>query len=249
MKRFAWLIAPLAAVALLGPIASADETARAEKKARKQAKAPALRGEHARMAAIVGLSQDQQARILQLLEGKSQARKQWQKDNAEQLQTLKQAARQARADKNKEEMKKVSAQVKQLNAARKQIDEKYEAEIQAALTAEQRKTWAEHQASAKYLRRFGKANLTEAQEVQMKQIVSEMLGKIGQAGDRKARSAAEKELRGKLMAVLTDQQKAQLQAPRPKRAEKPEKPQRNKPVRRGRDAQDVEEEVDGDDEF
>ncbi len=245
MKRFAWLIAPLAALALLGPAASADETARTEKKARKQAKAPALRGEHARMASVVGLSQDQQARILQLLQDKNQARKQWQKDNAAQLQTLKQAAKQAKADKNKEEMKKVSAQIKQLTAAQKQIEQKYETEIQAALTAEQRKTWAEHQASAKYLGRFRKANLTDAQQAQMKQIVSEMLGKIGQAGDRKARSTAEKELRGKLMAVLTDEQKAQLQAPRPKRTEKPDKPRRNKPARREMDDEDVDE----DDEF
>ncbi len=216
MKRLTWI---LAAVFALGTAASsllaqegqaAQEKPRKTRKKRAARKRPLLRGMHAQMAKVCGLSEDQQKQIAELNAQRAKELAAFREENKAKFEALREAIKKAREAKDKEAAKKARAEYSALRAKEHEIIKKSRAAIMEVLTPEQKAKWDQYQAVLTIKRRISPVKLTAEQEEQVKAAYVK-LAAGAEAATRKGRST----LLAKLYAqvekeILTPQQRTDV---------------------------------------
>jgi Spy/CpxP family protein refolding chaperone len=212
MKRLNWLLCGLIALFVAAGPVLAQEAAPKEKpkKARKarprRARKPAkpkslLRGQYAAMAEALKLTREQEEKIAAALKSEQEAIANLTKATAEKDKEL--------AEKIKPLEEQISALRKEqagLRAERGKISAAREAEVMAALTAEQKEQWKVRMVSSRFVRIGRGIELTDAQKQQIDSLVAGEIKKCEAAGkstlDRDAQARLRKAIEG---TVLTDE--------------------------------------------
>jgi len=231
VKKFNWLLCMLMAAALLGGTALAKEAdpgkkkrerpARPKKDRRKKPKS-GLRGEYAIMASELKLTDDQKAKLTEIIKAQAEARK----ANAPKAAELRKQIAEAKKAGDKPKVKELMAKAKELRGDPKANREK----VMAILTDEQKAQWASFSVYRNVCRKFGRAKLTDDQ----KKAIRALCADAKLTGDRKADSAAMKSLTKKITAdILTAEQRESMTKKKPPRdkKDKKDKPPRNKKPR------------------
>jgi len=203
MKRFGWVLSGVAVLmlAVAAPAAKKDEGARKGKpdkkaKGEKPDKGKAGGGgtSLAAMAKVLNLSEDQKAALKEKAAESKKAMAAWGKGEQGQkfkeLMTQLKAAKQA---KQTEDVKKLTAEAKELSKARQQAIADAKASVLDVLTDEQKAQWEAHLLSEQVLRGLKSCHLTAEQEAQVREICANEAG----AGDPKAR--------GRILKIIADQ--------------------------------------------
>jgi len=233
MKRLRWLTCGLVLLAVsAGPALAqdADEGAekprkrarrdkkdRPERKRRPRKRGSALRGQWALMVKELELTDEQKAKVEEILKAQAEARTAWKKDKGAQYRELAQAMAEARKDKNAEAAKELSEQIAELRKEQEAIAAKEKADVMAILTPEQKANWPRARFTSQLLTVFARARLTGEQQAKVRAL---------------AKDAWE---------MLTDEQRAAMQRTgrakakrrgrdsKPKRDRKPRGPRKAKP--------------------
>ena len=185
----------------------------------KPAKAPkpersVITGQYKEMVEWCGLDANQQAQLEAAIKARNEKVKAWEEANAATLKDLQTKMADARKAENKDAMKAAQDQMKPLSEARQKVQAEGEAAIAAVLTADQKNLWAGHSLYQGAISRLRKANLTEAQQKQIREMAIAAGKGIAAAADRKAQGAIQKKLAEDIEAnVLTAEQKEALKAP------------------------------------
>jgi len=240
MKRFAWLVGALLSLALLCPaVLVADAGADKPKKARKKRdrkpggqKKSSLRGEYAIMVKELGLDAEQQAKLKAAVEKANEARKEWQASpSGQKYKELSEARKQAAKDKDKDKLKAIMGEMKELQKQQAAIEEARRSDVLAILTPEQKAQWGGFTLYRGVMGRYKRCELTEDQTKSLRELCTVAAKDLPDRSDRKGYGAAMKKLSGDIEAkILTDAQREQLKK-KPER--KPREPRTKKD--RGKD--------------
>ena len=177
-----------------------------EKKVRPGKDKSALRGEYAIMVSELKLTDDQKAKLVEIVKAQGEAKK----AAAEKSAPLKKEMAEAKKAGDKDKLKELGAKLKELRGDPKAD----QAAIQAILTDEQKAAWAGFNVFRNACRKFGKAKLTDDQKKAIRDLCAK--GDVKLTGDKKADNAAIKALTEKISAdILTDEQRKAM-APKPK---------------------------------
>ena len=221
MKRFAWLVGALMSLALLCPaVLIADDGADKPKKARKKRdkkpggdKKSSLRGEYAIMAKELSLDADQQAKLKAAVAKAEQARKEWQASpSGQKSKELSEARKQAAKDKDKDKLKAIGAEMKELQKQQAEIEDARRAEILAILTPEQKTQWAGFTLKRGVMGRYKRCELSDTQQASLSELCNTAAKDMPDRSDKKAYGAAMKKLGADIEEkILTPAQREQLQ--------------------------------------
>ena len=103
-----------------------------------------------------------------------------------------------------------------------------DAKVLALLTDEQKTTWAGYHFRHKVMRPLWKVELTEDQDAKVIALCTEAVGELEDDKDARARVAAVKKLRAKIVKeILTDEQRKALKKARGERRRRREKRKAN----------------------
>ncbi len=211
MSRLGVVLALLGGLAVAGGHARAQEAGEAParrktprtKPARKE---PLLRGAHAIMAKVCGLSEEQQKKIAELNAARNKALEEWQQANAEKLKAAEARAKAAREAKDAEAGKKAREELSALRKGQDEIVAKSQAEILAVLTDEQKAKWRKYNAVRAVRSRFRGVKFTDEQIAKIEAACGQAEGL--DSDDPKARAAALAKLSAQVEKdVLTEQQR------------------------------------------
>jgi Spy/CpxP family protein refolding chaperone len=184
-----------------------------------------LRGEYALMVTELKLTEAQQTQLREKVQGMQTAVSDWMKQHKEQLDKFNTDMKAAREAKDKEAQKKLTDEMKPLQAERSKLEAEKRQEIMALLTPEQTQAWAAFKLQQEVLNHLKRVNLSEEQIGKIKPLCAKAATEMNAlpAEDRKGRE----KLKGALVKsiqtdILNEDQRALLAAPK---AEKPaEKP-------------------------
>ncbi len=218
MKRALWTVAALAAIALLAGAATAgDENAPAggkKNRAKPDKKETVLRGRYAQLVKELDMTDDQQAKLTELVKQHNEAMKAWTGRHGERMKELQAQFKQAKTDGDKEQAKQLREQMKALSAERAKIESEHWKQVMGILTPEQVQAWHAHQFEAMAMRLDKKVDLTEDQKARISELAKAAAAQTAGAADAKARTQARRDFHQAVMnAVLTDEQKAKLKQP------------------------------------
>ena len=237
MKRTHWWLSSLLVLAFVAAPALAKKEAgpggekkkrdRAGKKERKPGakKAPRQSGMVKQITEVCGLTAEQQTALQEALKPYLAA----QKDAKDKGAELRKAAAEARKAKDKDKMKDIGKQMKELQ---KPVEEALAAAMKT-LTPEQQAKWAAHQLAEPILARFKKLGLSEEQVKKIVDLCGAKAAELKDA-DPKSKRRAMGELTKEVQAnILTEDQKAKVKAPKKGGGEK--KPRKPKGERKKKD--------------
>ena len=252
MKKLAWFAGAWAVVLLACPsvFAQDGEGAAAKPKKARKAEKPAkekkakeksaLRGEYAIMASVLGFDDAQKAKLVEAVEASKAALQQWREgpDGKKFLEVGK-AYEAARKADDKDKAKQLRDELKTIRESHAKVEQACKQRIMDVLTDEQKSRWAAFNIERQVLRRLSKAELTDDQKKQVKDLCAEAAKSIESAKDNKAKSAAERKLMTDVQEkVLTDAQREALKKKPAEKAEKKEKPEKKNRRAAEKDAQD-----------
>jgi hypothetical protein len=184
---------------------------------------PRLHGAHAQMQKVCNLTEQQVARMVEINQKRKAAEKQWDAEHGQQLKAARARAAEARKGGDKQAAAEARKEVRKLQADRGQHAEAAQKEIMALLTDEQKAQWREYIVLRTVRGRLRGVELSEDQQTRLKEAIAAMTKDVD-LDDRKARAAAYNTIyQYAFKEVLTDPQREQLKAPRPKR-ERGDKP-------------------------
>lgn len=213
VKMSKWLLCVLMALTLTAGSALAEDAAKPKKKkparakkARPKKAKSGLRGEYAIMVSVLKLTDDQKAKLIEIVKAQGEAKKAL----AEKSAPLRKEMAEAKKAGDKAKGKEIAAKLKELRGDRKAS----RAEIQAILTDEQKTAWAAFNVYRNACRKFAKCKLTDDQKKAIRDLCTK--GDVKLTGDKKADNAAIKALTDKISAdILTDEQRKAM-VPKPK---------------------------------
>ena len=227
MNKCKWLLCVVMALTLTaGSALAAEDGAKPKKnrpararKARNKKPKSGLRGEYGIMASELKLTDEQKAKLIEVVKAQAAARK----ERAAEAAPIRKELAEARKAKNKDKVKELAAKLKGLRVDRKAE----QATIMDILTDEQKAAWAGFTVYRNACRKFGRAKLTDDQ----KNAIRDLCSKEKLTGDRKADNAALKALTAKISSdVLTDEQRKAM-APKPKvKKDRPARKKKKKPA-------------------
>lgn len=213
MKRICGWPLSIVAVALLvmAPAALAQDRG-ARKKGRGKKRQPVVKGiDYDALAALLELEGEAKAAFDKQVAANNAALEESAKANAAKLKELRAAMKAARKAKNKEKVKAIKAELKQLRGPRATLVAELDAKVLALLTDEQKTAWAGHQFRQQVMRSLRKVELTEDQDIKVIALCTEAAGELGDGKDAKARAVAVKKVRAQIVKeVLTDEQRKAL---------------------------------------
>ncbi len=199
MKRLAMTAAILCGLGILaGPVwaqegAGEPPDPKRNRKERPVKKKVLLRGMHAQMATVCGLSEQQQKSIADL----SAKRREDLKPVMEKEKPLAADLKKAREAGNEEEVKRVRAERTKVRAERNKIRDESRKAILAVLTPEQKVKWDEYQFVLQIKGRYSAAKLTDEQIEKIKAAHVKVAAGVDM-NDKEAKRAA----MGKLHAMI-----------------------------------------------
>ncbi len=194
MRTVKLLLTVMVGVVLLGAPALADENAPGERKRqrtkagrtgdrrqRTRARKEFQKNTLERMTKNLDLSADQQKQVKQILDTHRQAVENWQKENGEDLKSLREQFRKARKEKDAEALKALRKKRADSTKGRRELYATMRKQIEAVLTDEQKakaKTMMRQGRRAvvgvRMVRRaLGQVGLSDEQEVKIKKIVAD----------------------------------------------------------------------------
>ncbi|KKL67080.1 hypothetical protein LCGC14_2138570 [marine sediment metagenome] len=216
MKRLSMILAAACIMAMAAGSLPAQEGAEAAPKPRPKRqrkprppkkKRPLLRGMHARMAEVCGLSEDQQKQIAGINTERGKARKAHYEETKDQVAALREAMKKAKESKDKEANAKARKEYSALSAKGRDLDKKFVTQIMAVLTPEQKVKWDEYQFVLAVKRKFRAAKLTDEQVNKVKALYVKEAAVLAGA-DKKAKAAARNKLYAKVsQEILTEEQR------------------------------------------
>ena len=144
MKRL-WLAGAMAsALAWAGGNVLAREAPKKPTRPAPRKRTPTLRGVQAEMLKVCGLSEDQQKQLHEINAARGKAYAEFHKANAEKIKAAAEAVKKAREAKDQAAMKEAYAAQRAIRAEQAQVGKKFDAQVLAVLTAEQKDTWETH---------------------------------------------------------------------------------------------------------
>jgi len=169
----------------------------------------------------LNLSADKQAELREKLEAKSEAMEAWNKSKkGQELADMNKKLEAARKDNNKDEVKKLEADIKPLKEDRAKVEADEDAKIDAFWTADQKPVVAAVEAYLAAMRKFSKADLTADQKTKTMTIAKEYGNKFVAAKDKSETEKVRKEFYTKVDEnVLTAEQRAEMKAKHDKGAQ------------------------------
>lgn len=186
---------------------------RKEKKDRPKPKQPILKGTHAQMAKVCGLSEDQQKQVAAL----NVKRNEELKGLMAKTREAKTALAEAKKTNDKDAVKQATTAFRAANAAHQEASGKWWREILGVLSAEQRAKWHEHVVMGTVQSRYQAAKLTDDQLDKLKAAYVEQTTGVDLADD-KARGQATAKLSVFVMAkLLTAEQRQTVHLEQAKR--------------------------------
>ncbi len=213
MKRLAMILALAAGAGLAAGTLWAEEAQDKPKKARKKRpprKKPGLRGAHAIMAKVCEFTDEQKKQIADINAAGAKAIKEWREANAEKMKAASENMKKAREAKDKEAMKKASAEMAALHAGQREIQKKTLSDIMALLTDEQKGKWKRYNAVRTVKGRFRSMKFTEEQEGQIAAAYEKLSAGVD-LDDKKARFAMLRKLSAQVeKEILTEEQRLEL---------------------------------------
>lgn len=255
MKPCKWLVCGLMVVAFVaGPLSAGDvggEQSRKAKKAGKK-KGPGksksdkpkkkgrgkpksiIRGEYAILTKAAALTDVQKAKLEKAIKAYKESVGALEKASAEKLKELDAKYEQAKAAKNKEEMKKIKAEKKLIQAQPLQLRKELWQTINGMLSHQQKRKYGVSKLHRSMIGKFRKAKLTEDQEKAVRKLCAEGYGRIAAAKDEKEKAKLQGQVRKELKRkihdqVLTDEQREAMKA-RVAKKPKSDKPKKTGPV-------------------
>lgn len=200
-------------------------------------KKPRLRGMHAQMAKVCGMSEEQQEELIRLNAKRYEAWKQFKTSTTEKLKVLQARIAEARKNNDKEALKEAYSEIRSLRIKQREIYEHWKAKMMAILTPEQKARWDRYQAMLAIKRRFKSAGLTAEQMEKIEAAYTKFVVGAGPS-DKKARREALKKLNDYIRTeILTDAQRKATTRParktttRPKHYKEQPKTQKDKPAK------------------
>jgi Spy/CpxP family protein refolding chaperone len=181
----------------------------------------AVQAEADQMAAECKLTADQQATLKEKVKVKVAALEAWLKTNGEKLKAAQEAAKAARAGTDEAAKKKAAADLRAIETERDSALAQADAAILAVLTPEQKADWDAARLYQTTIARYKKTNPTEEQQAKIKAVCKAAAAELaGLKDDDKKTKQARAAVPGKLKfaieeAILTPEQKAAVQAPKP----------------------------------
>lgn len=247
MGRTTKVLVGMLVVALLATSALAGKKEGGREKGTKGG----LKGEYKQMARWCELTPEQTGKLEEAAARCQTEKKAWHEQNGERVKAAKAKVDAAKQAGDKEALKAAKDEMKAIKGEQKAVDAKCDETVAAALTAEQRKSWAAYGLYKSVVGRYKKLGLKDGQLVEIRQLA---IAKLPAAeADRKTIGKARKELAAEIESkVLTAEQKERLAAEKPARREKGEKPEhrekraKKQPRENRRAESDKGEEDDGD---
>jgi len=211
MKMMRWLLCGLMMMMLTAAPALAGEVVitkkgKEVKRARKPKKPKTLiRGHYAIMAKQLDLTDEQRAKLEELLKANKDAMGAWYKENGKEYKEISKALREARKAKNADAVKELSAKLKPLRKDRADLAKAFTGQINGILTPEQLAKWKDYQFYARNVGRYGRAKLTKEQKAEARDLCN-AASKALAAAKGKDRRAITKKLQADIRALLTPEQ-------------------------------------------
>lgn len=139
MKTVKLVLVTMVGVMLFGASALAEEGAVGEqKRPRMEARKQFQHNLYERLVKELNLTADQQAQVKQILDTHRQAVENWQKENAEELKSLREQMDKARAEKDTETLKALRKKMAEGMKGRRELQEAMHKQIKSVLTDEQK---------------------------------------------------------------------------------------------------------------
>ena len=215
MKTAMWLLTAIAAMMLVtSALNAADQPASSKPAASKPAGDKPkdgkglLKGEYAFLVKEASLTDDQKTKLEQRVKAYDEAVANWEKENGEKLKDAK-----AKFKESKDaEAKKT---IETLKAAEDQLYTDLWKDINAMLAPEQIQKYEAFKLYRASMQVFAKADLTDAQKQQARELCDAASKEIVALKDEKEKDAAKKNLHSKIEALLTPEQKTALTAKKP----------------------------------
>jgi len=234
MKRFAWFLVLTIALTSTTAFCAKEKKAKGNKGAKSS-----LRGEYAIMVKICELTDAQKTDLAAKVTACAAEAKTWREANADKLADIKKKSDDAKKAKDKDAMKAVATASKELRAEETKLKGAAAAAARSILTDEQKVKWNGFIVYRSVIGRLKKAEVTEAQDAQIRTLCTTKAPAIT-AADGKEKSKAYKELSTTIIdTVLTADQKAKLTAKREKPAPKDKKDGDKKPRKGKKDTPEV----------
>jgi Spy/CpxP family protein refolding chaperone len=207
----------------------------------EEPKKPALEGEMAVLAKECKLSDEQQAKLIQVAAEANAEVQQWQKTNAAKLEAFRKAVQAAQEAGDQEAMKKAYADILSLREESRALMMKHQNAIAAVLTPEQKVAWQGYRLFVDVVSDLKAiVNLTDEQAPKVRPLCEEAAKDLaaikdeGEAGVKARMAVQEKLLTGIKEKVLMPEQRTTLEAklaPPPETpAPAPEKPAEKAPA-------------------
>ena len=202
--------------------AKPDEPKKAAAPKKEASAGPKLTGHWAMVAKALTFDDATQAKLAEKTAGKAAAMKAWDDQNKAELEKLEAAKKAAAETKDKAKVEAAEKPLKELRAKRNAIDDKWDEEILAVLTPQQRSQYAGYNAYTGAARRFTKVKLTDEQDAKLKALYVAAGADFEKATDAKAKKALSDSLAAKAEKdILTEEQRKAMSEPAPKKEEKP----------------------------
>jgi hypothetical protein len=223
-----WSIAAFSLTVACWPFLTASAgAAEAGAKAAKAegAKPAALKGEYAIMAKVLEMDATQTAKLTEAAQARDKAIKAWDDgDNGKKYKEFEDALKKAKADKDKEKSKALGDQIKPLAKERSDLQEAQKANIMALLSPEQKAKWAGFVLYRQVAGKYKRANPTDEQDKQIRQLCQDAAKGMPDASDKKGHGEAMKKLSEQIeQSVLTAAQREEMKKPPAPKAPKPGK--------------------------
>ncbi len=202
MKKSMLLLTAFAAVVIMTSAMQAQPASKPASKpaGTKPADKPrsVLQGEFAMLVTEAKLTEDQKAKLEQRVKAGKETLDNWDKENGEKLKDAK-----AKAKEDAEAKKTVAS----LTVAREQINADMWKDINGMLTPEQKLKWDGFKLFRQETASLAKANLTDAQKQQMRELSDAAAKDMSALKDEKEIKTAKANLHSKIEALLTAEQK------------------------------------------
>ncbi|MCX5660508.1 MAG: hypothetical protein NTW19_12405 [Planctomycetota bacterium] len=196
------------ALAALGPLAPAHAE---EAAAPASQPAAALKGDFLLLAEQTSMTAEQRAKLAETLHERETAIQAFNAQNEAKIRQLQKEMLAARETHNRESMLMLGKQHQSLEAARRDVADKYDKRIVGLMTKEQAQTWEGYKLSRALLRDLGKVNLSAEQGAAIRSR-SEKTAAALVGTDDQSRNKIRAELRKSIESdVLTQAQRDELQ--------------------------------------